>query len=141
MERAGRDRNRPARFTKSLQGVVDEIGRDAPQLAVIRADAGHIGCGRNLHRHPPIGSPEPLVQLARMLAEIDVVELTPRVPGEGEHLIRDRRDCACARFDLQEVPVDRRAVRCFAERHRRMPENADQQVVEVVRDAACEHVQ
>jgi hypothetical protein len=88
-----------------------------------------------------VRSAKNLGRLECVLTQIDVDQLPPGIAREREHLLGQLGNAARTRLDLLDVSASRRSLGQSSKRHRRVPEDRDELVREVVRHPTGEHVQ
>jgi hypothetical protein len=113
-----------------------------PELRGIGLDRGQPGCQVELDRRALRDRrAHELRDLADHGIDIDRLDVEPPAAGIRQHLTGKVGRPPRGGFDLLEALACRGIARQVRERERRVTENRDEQVVEVVGDASCQHAE
>ena len=129
----------PAFARQRLAGVRDQVHQHLAELRRVAVDAD------GLRRREPVElrahrqrAAQRVERVVDDLAQVDPLARDPLAPREGEHLAHQRRGALAGAADLLEA-LAQAGIRARAlQRQLGVPEDADQEVVEVVGDPARE---
>ena len=125
-----------------VAGVRDQVDHDLAEQAGIGLDHHRAGAGRDLQHGRRLDDPrQPVAELAEQGVRIEPHGDEPAAPGVGEQLARELRHPSGRRLDPAQRLAGALAEPRILARRAGLGEHADQQVVEVVRDAAGDHAQ
>ena len=140
--RAGRHPDATFAGADGVRGVGQQVHHHLPQLR--RIAGHHRQVPREVEGHADVLRDDRSEQFVDFLGErfeLHRQHDEPAAPGVGEHLRRELAGAQRRTFDALDMGPPRGAGRQIGERETGFPEHADQQVVEVVGDAARQHAE